>query len=83
MAWHEILATGIILAGTAFYCWAAYSRKSGPTSCIGVSAKVMHRLWQVRGGRRLHSDRKEGPGDFRRQGKKPVIFPLTTGQKRL
>ena len=35
MAWHEILATGIILAGTAFYCWAAYSRKSGPTSCIG------------------------------------------------
>mgnify|MGYP006911770788 CR=1 FL=1 len=32
MAWHEILATGIILAGTAFYCWAAYSRKSGPTS---------------------------------------------------
>jgi len=62
MAWHEILATGIILAGTAFYCWAAYSRKSG---------------------RRLHSDRKEGPGDFRRQGKKPVIFPLTTGQKRL
>ena len=66
MAWHEILATGIILAGTAFYCWAAYSR-----------------LWQVRGGRRLHSDRKEGPGDFRRQGKKTVIFPLTTGQKRL
>ena len=43
----------------------------------------LHRLWQVRGGRRLHSDRKEGPGDFRRQGKKPVIFPLTTGQKRL
>ena len=26
MAWHEILATGIILAGTAFYCWAAYVR---------------------------------------------------------
>ena len=40
MAWHEILATGIILAGTAFYCWAAYSRKSGPTSCIGCGKCV-------------------------------------------
>ena len=31
MAWHEILATGIILAG---------SRKSGPTSCIGCGKCV-------------------------------------------
>lgn len=79
MAWHEILATGIILAGTAFYCWAAYSRKSGPTSCIGCGKCVADGVCILTG--------KKVPGisggKGKNQGKKPVIFPLTTGQKRL
>ena len=30
----------LILAGAAFYCWAVYSRKSGPTGCIGCGKCV-------------------------------------------
>ena len=38
--WMEILSTAIILGGTAFYCWAAYGRRSGPTACIGCGKCV-------------------------------------------
>lgn len=40
MAWFELLSTGIILGGVAFYCWAVYGRKSGPTGCIGCGKCV-------------------------------------------
>lgn len=40
MAWFELLATGVILGGAAFYCWAVYGRKSGPTGCIGCGKCV-------------------------------------------
>ena len=45
MAWHEILATGIILAGTAFYCWAAHLsgkvvREACKAGCIGCGKCV-------------------------------------------
>ena len=40
MQWFQILATGIILGGVGFYCWAVYGRKSGPTGCIGCGKCV-------------------------------------------
>ena len=40
MVWFEILAVGIILGGVAFYCWAVYGRRSGPTGCIGCGKCV-------------------------------------------
>ena len=38
--WYELLMAGIILGGAAFYCWAVFSRKSGPTGCIGCGKCV-------------------------------------------
>ena len=40
MVWFEILAVSIILGGVAFYCWAVYGRRSGPTGCIGCGKCV-------------------------------------------
>ena len=40
MVWFEVLSVCIILGGTAFYCWAVYGRKSGPTGCIGCGKCV-------------------------------------------
>ena len=54
MAWFELLSTGIILGGVAFYCWAVYGRKSGPTGCIGCGKCVADGVCILTG--------KKGPG---------------------
>ena len=35
MELQEILPAALLVLGTAWACWALYSRKSGPTHCIG------------------------------------------------
>ena len=62
MVWYEILSTGIILGGTVFYCWAVYSRKSGPTSCIGCGKCVADGVCILTG--------KKVSRNFREAGKK-------------
>ena len=62
MQWFQILATGIILGGVGFYCWAVYGRKSGPTGCIGCGKCVADGVCILTG--------KQVPGIFRDRGKK-------------
>ena len=62
MVWYEILITGVILGGVAFYCWAVYGRKSGPTGCIGCGKCVADGVCILTG--------KQVPGIFRDRGKK-------------
>ena len=62
MMWYELLAPVLILAGTGFFLWAIYGRKSGPTGCIGCGKCVADGVCILTG--------KQVPGIFRDRGKK-------------
>ena len=71
MAWFELLSTGIILGGVAFYCWAVYGRKSGPTGCIGCGKCVADGVCILTGKRCRGC----------RETEKAVMSPLTIRRK--
>ena len=63
LLWVELLTTGIILGGAAFYCWAMYGRKSGSTGCIGCCRCVADGVCILTG--------KKVPGIRGKETKKP------------
>lgn len=63
MMWYELTATALIIAGTGFYCWAAFSRKSGPTGCIGCGKCVADGVCILTG--------RKVPGTAGKEGEKP------------
>ena len=76
MQWFQILATGIILGGVGFYCWAVYGRKSGPTGCIGCGKCVADGVCILTG------KKVPGlPGGGKSRAEKAANSPLTIRRK--